>query len=210
MTNNEEIERIAAVVARTFATNVEALKGRSRGSSRKYLVVAARQMLYYYLRTHTVFSLPEISEALQCFHATVVRGAAMAKKRLEAEESFRSDLERIERALGYGGVKSDAKGEKSVEQCERGQVAKVPESEDKHWECVQRFLQEVGLVLEYLHDRVATKRNSIKLVPLFGQAADADGDLTDELIVKQLEAIARQAAAGFVAGDGFPIFGPLS
>ena len=89
------------------------------------------------------------------------------------------------------------------------EARKVPESEDKHWERVQRFLQEAGLVLDYLHDRIENKRNSIKLSPLFGQVADADGELTDELIVNQLEAIARQAAAGFVAGDGFPVFGPL-
>lgn len=48
-----------------------------------------------------------------------------------------------------------------------------------------------------------------KLSLLVGQLADADGELTDELIVEQLNAIARQAAAGFVAGDGFPVFGPL-
>ena len=48
-----------------------------------------------------------------------------------------------------------------------------------------------------------------KLSPLFGQVADADGELTDELIVEQFNAIARQAAVGFVAGDGFPVFGSL-
>ena len=88
---------------------------------------------------------------------------------------------------------------------------KMTESEDKHWELVRRFLQEVGLVADYLHDRVVCKRNGEpeKLSPLFAQVADADGELTDELIVEQLNAIARQAAAGFVAGDGFPVFGPL-
>ena len=39
--------------------------------------------------------------------------------------------------------------------------------------------------------------------------ADADGELTDKMIVEQLEAIARQARAGFIEGDGFPVFVPM-
>lgn len=92
-----------------------------------------------------------------------------------------------------------------------GEAQKAPEAGERHWERVQRFLQEVGLVVDYLHARVVCKRNGEpeKLSPLYAQVADADGELTDELIVEQLNAIARQAAAGFVAGDGFPVFGPL-
>lgn len=87
----------------------------------------------------------------------------------------------------------------------------MPESDDMHWMRVQRVLQEVGLVVDYLHTRVVCKRNceSTTLSPHFAQVADADGELTDVLIVKQLEAIARQAKAGFVSGEGFPVFGPL-
>ena len=40
--------------------------------------------------------------------------------------------------------------------------------------------------------------------------ADDDGELTEEMIVEQLEAIARQARAGFVDGQGFPVFASLN
>ena len=40
--------------------------------------------------------------------------------------------------------------------------------------------------------------------------ADNDGELTEEMIVAQLEAIARQARAGFVDGSGFPVFASLN
>ena len=110
------------------------------------------------------------------------------------------------------------KGELSRGRCQRGRPSTkesarlaLAKAEDNHWIHVQRFLQEVGLVVDYLHTRVVCKRNCepTKLSPLFAQAADADGELTDALIVSQLEAIARQARAGFVAGEGFPVFGPL-
>ena len=120
MANNKEINRIATVVARAFATKVEALKGKSRGSSHKYLVVAARQMLYYYLRTHTTFTLPELSKALQCSHATIVVGAKMGGRRLESNDSFRSDLERIERALGFSKVNTEAEGGDGFTRCDQG------------------------------------------------------------------------------------------
>lgn len=211
MTKRKEINKIAAVVAKAYATNVKALKGMSRGSSRKYLVVAARQMLYYYLRTHTAYSLEEIAAFLRCCQATIIKGTEMAKKRLETSESFRSDLKRIESDLGFIQSNLDSEEGEATTPCERGLEAKMTESEDMHWRRILRFLQEVGLVVDYLHARVVCKRNCepTKLSPLFAQAADADGELTDALIVSQLEAIARQARAGFVAGEGFPVFGPL-
>lgn len=87
----------------------------------------------------------------------------------------------------------------------------VQESEEKHWERVQRFLQEVGLVCDYLHWRVVCKRCGEQPAPspLFAMTADADGELSDGLIIKQLEVISQQARAGFVEGEGFPVFGSL-
>ena len=108
MSSKEELNRIAAVVAKTYATNVKALKGLSRGSSRKYLVVAARQMLYYYLRTHTAYSLDETAAFLRCCHATIIKGAELAKKRLETSEIFRSNLKYIESELGFGETNLDS------------------------------------------------------------------------------------------------------
>ena len=40
--------------------------------------------------------------------------------------------------------------------------------------------------------------------------AEVYGELTEEMIVAQLEAIARQARAGFVDGPGFPVFASLN
>lgn len=64
-------------------------------------MVAARQMLYYYLRTHTAYSLDEMAAFLRCCHATIIKGAELARKRLETSECFRSDLKRIESDLGF-------------------------------------------------------------------------------------------------------------
>ena len=91
------------------------------------------------------------------------------------------------------------------------QTVVIPEAEDRHWRRVMVFLQEAGTIIDFLLRRVYCKRSGEDLSEpaLYAQAADDDGELTDELIVKYLSAIARQARAGFVEGDGFPVFVPM-
>ena len=97
---------------------------------------------------------------------------------------------------------------------EKIQPAVIPEAEDSHWRRVMVFLQEAGTIIDFLLHRVQCKRTGEDLAEpaLYAQAADADGELTEELIVKYLDAIARQARAGFVEGnDGlFPVFIPMN
>ena len=82
---------------------------------------------------------------------------------------------------------------------------------DTRWRRIQAFIQEAGLVLDYLHWRVLCKRYGEQPASaLFLMTADDDGELTEEMIVEQLEAIARQARAGFVDGQGFPVFASLN
>ena len=78
------------------------------------------------------------------------------------------------------------------------------------WRRIQTFLQEAAMVIDYLHWRTLGKQNLEQPEdPLFALTADQDGDLTEDAVVGQLEAIARQARAGFVDGDEFPLFGSL-
>lgn len=137
-----------------------------------------------------------------------VKGKYMSKKK---ENNRIAAFKRIEGDLGFAEANPSLEKGDSVNPCECGRASNVPESEDSHWAQVQRFLQEVGLVVDYLHWRVICKRCGEQPLPspLFAMTADADGELTDKLVVKQLEDIARQARAGFIAGDGFPVFGPL-
>lgn len=87
----------------------------------------------------------------------------------------------------------------------------LPPSEDQRWERILVFLQEAGLVLDYLHWRVLSKRYGEQPAsPVFGMQADNDGELTEDMVIEQLEAIARQARAGFVDGPDFPVFGSLA
>ena len=87
----------------------------------------------------------------------------------------------------------------------------TPETSNARWRRIQAFIQEAGLVLDYLHWRVLCKRNGDQPAPaLFLMTADGGGEFTEEMIITQLEAIARQARAGFVDGQGFPVFASLN
>ena len=87
----------------------------------------------------------------------------------------------------------------------------TPETCNARWRRIQAFIQEAGLVLDYLHWRVLCKLcGDQPASALFLMTADSDGELTEEMIVAQLEAIARQARAGFVDGPGFPVFASLN
>lgn len=86
------------------------------------------------------------------------------------------------------------------------------ENMDPRWRNIQIFLQEVGIVVDYLHWRAVRQCHGDgekSESPLFALQASLDGPLTEAAIVEQLEAIARQARKGFVAGPDFPVFGAL-
>lgn len=86
-----------------------------------------------------------------------------------------------------------------------------PPSENRRWERILCFLQETGMVIDYLHWRVDSKRHGEQPASsLFLMEADTDGELTEDMVIEQLEAIARQARAGFVDGPDFPVFGSLA
>ena len=89
--------------------------------------------------------------------------------------------------------------------------AVIREAEDAHWRRVTVFLQEAATVLDYLLRRVYAKRlgEDISEPVLYAETADIDGPLSEELVVRYVEAIARSAQAGFVDVDGFPIFGSM-
>ena len=96
-----------------------------------------------------------------------------------------------------------------VDQPKNGEA--TSEACDVRWRRIQVFIQEAGIVLDYLHWRVLCKRYGEQPASaLFLMTADDDGELTEEMIVKQLEAIAQQARAGFVDGPGFPVFSSLN
>ncbi len=98
--------------------------------------------------------------------------------------------------------------QRQLESSERPkEAASTPETCDARWRRIKAFIQEAGLVLDYLHWRVLCKCSGDQPASaLFLMTADNDGELTEEMIVAQLEAIARQARAGFVDGPGFPVF----
>ncbi len=95
--------------------------------------------------------------------------------------------------------------------CARNTHEKILNADDKRWRRIQAFVQEAGIVLDYLHWRVRCKCSGAQPASaLFLMTADGDCELTEEMIVAQLEAIARQARAGFVDGPGFPVFASLN
>ena len=101
---------------------------------------------------------------------------------------------------------------RQLESAERPKTAVLTlETCDARWRRIQAFIHEAGIVLDYLHWRVLCKCSGAQPAPaLFLMTADGDGELTEEMIVAQLEAIARQARAGFVDGSGFPVFASLN
>ena len=101
--------------------------------------------------------------------------------------------------------------QRQLESAERPKKAvSTSENCDARWRRIQAFIQEAGIVLDYLHWRVLCKCSGDQPASaLFLMTADSDGELTEEMIVGQLEAIARQARAGFVDGPGFTVFASL-
>ena len=102
--------------------------------------------------------------------------------------------------------------QRQLESAERSKkVVSTPETCDARWRRIQAFIQEAGIVLDYLHWRVLCKCSGVQPASaLFLMTADGDGELNEEMVIARLEAIARQARAGFVDGPGFPVFASIN
>lgn len=183
------INTIIEKVSRHYGTDVADVLSQSREGK----LVTARQVALYFARKLTTRSLPEIAIAFGITHASVLHAVRVVEKRINVDESFRTEIEQMRQQL-------ESEGRQKLGVSGSG-------AEATRWLRIQSFIQEAGLVLDYLHWRVLCKRCGDQPAPtLFMMTADADGELTEEMIVEQLEAIARQARAGFVDGHCFPVF----
>jgi len=179
------LKKIQETVAQHYGVRVVEILSSTRDAK----VAEARQVAMYVARKYTTKSLPEIAYAFGKRHATVIHAVKAIEKRIANEVNLKEVIEGLCGQLVAKDVPHD-------------------EGTDSRWRRIQAFLQEVGVVNNYLHWRVLCKRYGEQPgSPLFRMTADLEGELSEELIVKQLEAIARQARAGFVPGEGFPLFG---
>ena len=182
------INTIIEKVARHYGADVADVLSQSREGN----LVVARQVALYFARKLTTRSLQEIAIAFGLTHASVLHAVRVVEERINGDETFRTEIEEMRQQL----------------ESEGRQKSGVPDSgaETKKWLRIQSFIQEAGLALDYLHWRVLCKRCGDRPAPtLFMMTADNDGELTEEMIVEQLEAIARQARAGFIDGHRFTV-----
>ena len=188
-----DIKEIIEAVARCYDTSVADILS----PSRDYKIITARHVAIYLARSRLTMSLPEIAKAFNRTHATVLFAEGKVRERMAEDEVFRSEVEQLRRQI------------ESAEQPEKREA--TSQACDVRWRRIQAFIQEAGLVLDYLHWRVLCKRCGDQPAPaLFLMTADGDGELTEEMIIAQFEAIARQARVGFVDGPGFPVFASLN
>ena len=188
-----DIKEIIEAVARHYDTSVSDILASSRDDK----TITARHVAIYLVRSLIPISLPEIAKAFKRSHATVFFAVRRVSERMAEDDMFRSEVEQLQRQL------------ESAERSKR--VVSTLEPRDARWRRIQAFIQEAGIVLDYLHWRVLCKCSGAQPASaLFLMTADSDGELTEEMIVAQLEAIARQARAGFVDGPGFPVFASLN
>ncbi len=187
------IMEIIETVARQYDTSVSDILSPSRDDK----TITARHVAIYLASSCTTASLLELGKAFNRAHATILFAEGKVRERMAEDEVFRSEVEQLRRQIEL--AEQPKKGETTSEAC------------DVRWRRIQAFIQEAGLVLDYLHWRVLCKRCGDQPAPaLFLMTADGDGELTEEMIVAQFEAIARQARAGFVDGPGFPVFASLN
>ena len=188
-----DIKEIIEAVARHYDTSVSDILASSRDDK----TITARHVAIYLASSCTTALLPEIAKAFNRTHATVYVAEKQVFERMAEDDVFRSEVEQLQRQL---------------ESAERPKTAvSTPETREARWRRIQAFIQEAGLVLDYLHWRVLCKCSGDQPAPaLFLMTADGDGELNEEMIVARLEAIARQARAGFVDGPGFPVFASLN
>ena len=188
-----DIKEIIEAVARCYDTSVSDILS----PSRDYKIITARHVAIYLARSRLTMSLPEIAKVFNRTHATVVFAEMKVTERMAKDDVFRSEVEQLRRQIE--SAEQPKKGETTSEAC------------DARWRRIQAFIQEAGIVLDYLHWRVLCKCSGAQPASaLFLMTADGDGELTEEMVVTQLEAIARQARAGFVDGPGFPVFASLN
>ena len=188
-----DIKEIIEAVARCYDTSVSDILS----SSRDEKTITARHVAIYLARSRLSMSLLEIAKAFNRTHATILFAERQVRERMADDEVFRSEVEQLRRQIEL--AEQPNKREATSEAC------------DVRWRRIQAFIQEAGIVLDYLHWRVLCKRYGEQPASaLFLMTADDDGELTEEMIVEQLEAIARQARAGFVVGPGFPVFASLN
>jgi len=85
------------------------------------------------------------------------------------------------------------------------------EAAEKRLIYIQSFLEEAAMTIEYWRWRVVSERLGEQPASyLFKLTADMDGPFSEDQVLEQLDAIARQARAGFCRGEGFPVFGVLA
>ena len=187
-----DIKGIIEMVSRHYGVDVTDVLSASRNGK----VKTARQVALYIARKCTTASLPDISATFGKSHATVIHAVKTVEECIGVDAALGTEVEQLQRQL---------------ESPERPKTpASTPEPRDVRWRRIQAFIQEAGIVLDYLHWRVLCKCDGDQPASaLFLMTADGDGELTEEMIVARLEAIARQARAGFVDGPGFPIFASL-
>ena len=184
-----------AVIKRCVAEYYNVPIERLFSNVRDIQMVHARQVVLFLLKTRLSLPLREIAQSLDVFPATIMH----AVKRVRSDANLRRDVEEISHRI------DEADRQKSL--CSSG----ICELKDAHWRQVVVFLQEAGTVIDYLLRRVYAKQAGEELSEpvLYAETADDDGPLTDELTVHYLDAMARQARAGFVDGSGFPVFGSM-
>ena len=188
-----DIKEIIEAVARCYDTSVADILSPSRDDK----TITARHVAIYLAHSCLPMSLLELGKAFNRAHATILFAEGKVRERMAEDEVFRSEVEQLRRQIEL------------AEQPKKREA--TSEASDVRWRRIQAFIQEAGLVLDYLHWRVLCKRCGDQPAPaLFLMTADGDGELNEEMIVARLEAIARQARAGFVDGPGFPVFTSLN
>lgn len=186
-----DIKEIIEAVARCYDTSVSDILS----SSMDEKTITARHVAIYLAHSCLPMSLREIAKAFNRTHATILFAERKVRERMPEDEVFRSEVEQLRRKIEM--AEQPKIGETTSKAC------------DARWRRIQAFIQEAGIVLDYLYWRVLCKRYGEQPAPaLF--LMTADGGLTEEMVVEQLEAIARQARVGFVDGPGFPVFASLN
>ncbi len=84
--------RILDVVARAFKISPDVIKGRRRSMH----CAAARQVAYYLMREYGIDgTYPQVGEFLGRDHSSVIHGANVVRRRMEASTAYRETIGRI-------------------------------------------------------------------------------------------------------------------
>lgn len=88
---NLTIEEIQQSVAKKYSVSITQILSSERTQS----LVTPRQMAMYISRKYTTKSLPEIAQAFEKTHATILHGVRNIEKRLDVEPELKSELNEI-------------------------------------------------------------------------------------------------------------------